>query len=263
MFIGEIIGGVGSLIGGYMNKESNEKIAAQNIAMQREFAQQGIRWKVADAKAAGIHPLYALGAQTNSFSNIVGDNSMGDAVSSASQNFGRAAQAAMTRNEREATNALTALQLEKAGLENDLLRTEIVGKKRAMLGPALPGLDGRGAALAGQGDAARAAAAVSLPKPGTPRNYELGAGPLLRANPKHSQQDDISKEYGDEGLPQLPGQIRFAVDYLKSIGAWPGDTWMDPNVTGSPAYIIKAMRDAERGALSDKQRRRNWRYRYR
>lgn len=32
----------------------------QNIALQREFAQMGIRWRVEDAKAAGLHPMYAL-----------------------------------------------------------------------------------------------------------------------------------------------------------------------------------------------------------
>lgn len=30
-------------------------------AVQREFAQHGIRWRVEDAKAAGLHPLFALG----------------------------------------------------------------------------------------------------------------------------------------------------------------------------------------------------------
>lgn len=39
---------------------------AQNNATQREFAQNGIQWKVEDAKKAGIHPLYALGASTAS-----------------------------------------------------------------------------------------------------------------------------------------------------------------------------------------------------
>lgn len=34
----------------------------RNEALQREFAQQGIRWRVEDAKAAGLHPLAALGA---------------------------------------------------------------------------------------------------------------------------------------------------------------------------------------------------------
>lgn len=39
-----------------------------NAALQREFAQHGIQWKVADAQAAGVHPLYALGGGTPSFS---------------------------------------------------------------------------------------------------------------------------------------------------------------------------------------------------
>lgn len=37
------------------------RTAASNEALQREFAQMGIRWRVEDAKAAGLHPLYALG----------------------------------------------------------------------------------------------------------------------------------------------------------------------------------------------------------
>ena len=185
MFIGEVIGGLGSLLGGWLGSESQKDINAKNIAMQQQFAQQGIRWKVADAKAAGIHPLYALGAQTHSFQNLAGDSSMGDAVKSASQNFGRAAQAAMTAKEREATNMLTALQLEKAGLENDLLRTEVIGKKRAMLGPALPGLDGKGAALAGQGDA---------------RKYSLAHDIPLQARGSETKAEKLEDEYGDESI---------------------------------------------------------------
>lgn len=44
---------------------------AQNEALQREFAQMGIRWKVDDAKAAGLHPLSALGTQTSSYSPTI------------------------------------------------------------------------------------------------------------------------------------------------------------------------------------------------
>lgn len=250
--LGDIIGGLGSLVGGFMNQRSQEKIAAQNLAAQREFAQSGIRWKVADAKAAGVHPLFALGAQTTSFTpqSVGGGDAMGDAVASASQSFGRAAQAAMTSDERAASTALTTLQMEKAGLENELLRTEIVGKKRAMLGPAMPSL-AKGGALPGQGDA------IALPKPGTARNYETGLG-VIRANPSHSQQDDISKEYGDEGLPQLPGQLRFIYDTLKSFGVDAYERQLNPDVAGSIAYIIQRMQRAEQGALTDRQRRRNW-----
>lgn len=48
----------------------SRKQAHEQMDMQREFAQQGISWKVADAKRAGIHPLYALGASTHSYSPV-------------------------------------------------------------------------------------------------------------------------------------------------------------------------------------------------
>ena len=40
---------------------ANKKITDKDRALQREFAQHGTRWKVEDARAAGIHPLYSLG----------------------------------------------------------------------------------------------------------------------------------------------------------------------------------------------------------
>jgi len=40
----------------------------QNIQLQKDFAQHGIRWRVEDAKAAGIHPLAAVGAAGASYS---------------------------------------------------------------------------------------------------------------------------------------------------------------------------------------------------
>lgn len=43
------------------NKFSREMFG-QNAALQREFAQMGIRWKMQDAIAAGINPNYAIGA---------------------------------------------------------------------------------------------------------------------------------------------------------------------------------------------------------
>lgn len=43
------------------NESLYRDTTASNEALQREFAQMGIRWKVDDAKAAGLHPLYALG----------------------------------------------------------------------------------------------------------------------------------------------------------------------------------------------------------
>ena len=57
---------LGSVVSGLFGKSEADK----NIKYQKQFAQHGIRWKVEDAKAAGLHPLYALGANTHSFTPV-------------------------------------------------------------------------------------------------------------------------------------------------------------------------------------------------
>lgn len=102
-----------------------------NRQMQVDFAQHGIKWKVEDAKSAGIHPVYALGAPTTSYSPVSlstpADNSMGNAIASAGQDVGRAINATRTGAERTDayTKAVQALSLEKGALENQLLASQI------------------------------------------------------------------------------------------------------------------------------------------
>lgn len=83
---------------------ANSANADRNIQMQREFAQNGIRWKVEDAKRAGIHPMYALGASGASFSPVsIGAqpvSGVADALASAGQDIGRAVHATRTAQER-------------------------------------------------------------------------------------------------------------------------------------------------------------------
>lgn len=130
------IGSVGSLFGGGSKSglRAQENINAQNMQLQREFAQNGIRWRVEDAKRAGIHPLYALGAQLPTYSPstfIPGDyggrkdyggalRGLGDAASQ----FARSIDATRTPDEFVAAR-LNDLTLQRAELENDLLRSQI------------------------------------------------------------------------------------------------------------------------------------------
>lgn len=139
--LGDLISAGTKLIGGIMGrndaKDAQQRAdyaAAQNIALQKEFAQHGIQWRVDDAKRAGIHPIYALGSAGASFSpvsqNFSADSSLPNALAGAGQDIGRAINA--TRNPKERVDAYTAtaqkLQLENAALNNDLLRTEIASK---------------------------------------------------------------------------------------------------------------------------------------
>lgn len=61
----------GNVIGSIVTNDSNRQAANENFILnrdlQKEFAQNSIQWRVDDAKKAGIHPLYALGAQGASY----------------------------------------------------------------------------------------------------------------------------------------------------------------------------------------------------
>lgn len=219
-FLGGLIGAGSRLLGGFMSNNSAEEIAARNIAMQREFAQNGIQWKVADARKAGIHPLYALGAQTHSFSNVAGGEGLGSSLAEAGQDVSRAIQATRSAEDRSSAVLKTVqdLELTNMGLKNELLATQIA-KLKAQVGPPLPTGAGEGT-----------------------RDMTLFEGTAPVTTPKvEAKQDDVSKEYGDEGLPQIPGQYRFARNWLKSLGyTWDmhgisraiadGLIWVDRNV---------------------------------
>jgi len=106
---------------------------------QREFAQNGIRWRVADAKAAGLHPLAALGAAGASYSPVIsaGSDSLGDRLGGVrdslmemGQNTKRAEVATMTPHERE----MEELALERAKLQNRLLEGQIQNEWAALMG---------------------------------------------------------------------------------------------------------------------------------
>lgn len=121
-FAAGALGAVGSLIGGGISASN----ARDQMAQQREFAQNGIRWKVADAKAAGIHPLAALGAQTFSYNPvIVGDGGISEALGRMGQGIDRAAEAKAAQAEREANDVVRGLQIEGLKLDNQRKQQQI------------------------------------------------------------------------------------------------------------------------------------------
>lgn len=105
--VGELLGGVGSIVGAGMSGANAATINALNYEHQKEFAQNGIRWKVADAKAAGLHPLAALGAQTSGYtpSAVVGDSPDFSFLRDIERDVGRAIDAKSTAAERAANKA--------------------------------------------------------------------------------------------------------------------------------------------------------------
>lgn len=151
-----LIGAGSSLIGGLLDRKAADKQYKQ----QKEFAQSGIQWKVKDAEKAGIHPLYALGANTVSYSpQQVGDNSswLGDV----GQNIGRAIDATRSNPAKAQALAQTAAQIQLEGLQldNDIKRAQLSSSmalaRQAGSAPGLPSVSTREAltGMPGQGDA--------------------------------------------------------------------------------------------------------------
>lgn len=139
--------GTGSqLFGDYMAREAagdeaqrqrqhQDQVNAANYAMQKEFAQMGIRWRAEDARAAGIHPLAAIGANTTgatpSFQASEPSYHKSDFYSKMGQNLSRAVAATMTSQERLENK----LRLEGLSIDNQIKQAEL---DKLKLGPPAP-----------------------------------------------------------------------------------------------------------------------------
>lgn len=216
-----IISAGSSLLGGILGGNRADAAAEKQAQTQREFAQSGIQWKVKDAEAAGIHPLYALGANTVSYSPVtVGDGGIGKGLSDASQDIGRAAKAALTHGDRDSVQSkqVAALQLERAGLENELLRSQIA-KERAQIGPAMPALNA-GGVIPGQPATLTTAGGYPVKpddikqKPDTMPATGIirPAGVPLKTNKYLSDAQDVEDRYGETVSDWIIGPANLAVD---------------------------------------------------
>lgn len=115
---GDIFSAASSLIGGWLDRDAKRDAFDKNAELQREFAQHGIRWRVEDAKAAGLHPLAAVGMQPASASPIFMEGGgMGDAFARAGSDIGRAISAKQTSSERLSERLLEA-QIKGQEIEN-------------------------------------------------------------------------------------------------------------------------------------------------
>lgn len=109
--LGGIIQAGAELLGAGFNHQEGEQnrqiqwdVHRENQALQREFAQNGIRWRTEDAKAAGLHPLFALtgnGASYTPQGIQVGNERPGDNIGRAGQHLGREVSAAQDRHTRD------------------------------------------------------------------------------------------------------------------------------------------------------------------
>jgi len=186
--LGNVISAVGNVVGGIIG--SNDK--AKDRKLQKQFAQEGIRWKVADAKAAGIHPLAALGAQTTSYAPVsVGGPSLASGLASAGQDISRAVDATRTGGERldAYSKTIQDLNVQRMGLENELLASQIAKVRQAGGNPPMP-TPGDRRFLEGQGDS-----------------------PLVKVSP-------FSRTAADPANPAIEAGASPETGYGRSITGW-------------------------------------------
>lgn len=126
------IGALADAVGLGLDYFASKEAAKKSWKQQKKILQNQIQWRVADAVKAGLHPLAALGVNPASGPGPASIGDIGGAMSSMGQNVGRAVEAYMTPADKHAAR-LALLAEERAGLENDLLRSQIAGSAKALL----------------------------------------------------------------------------------------------------------------------------------
>jgi gas vesicle protein len=120
---------LGSVAGALISKKSSSDTNQQNYTESKEFAKHGIQWRVEDAKKAGLHPLYALGAPAMSPNPSTPD--MTD-YSKIGQSVGSSIDKSLDKNSKHQQNIQTHIMNEQLkGLQIDnMLKLRDAGKPR-------------------------------------------------------------------------------------------------------------------------------------
>ncbi|QXP44186.1 MAG: DNA pilot protein [Arizlama microvirus] len=174
--LGTLLGGGLKLAGSLIGQSKEQKL-------QKQFAKNAIQWKVQDAEAAGIHPLYALGANTVSYAPMGLGSQLGDIGGEMGQDISRAIAAPQDSKERASdyTRSLQALQLERGSLENELLRGQIRNVNAAGSPPVSPDVKST-EIIDGQGDTRAPVSAF---------------GVTVKPRASETPAQDLENEYGE------------------------------------------------------------------
>jgi len=206
--LGALIGAGASLLGIGAAKDAQKqqaRIAEQNRQDQIMFAQKGIQWRAEDAKAAGISKLYALGANTASYSPVsVGGSQVPSAISAAGQNIGRAVDATaghLGRAGHFATD-IAQTQLEGLKIDNEIKRADLLSKLNLRNQPGTPPAyplvnDETIPIMDGQGNA-KIRLQRNLTPAGNEPNRSFGVNPEVDMwRTKHGYAPEVPQELGE------------------------------------------------------------------
>lgn len=231
----------------------NAQLQTEYSAMQQErFLQNQTQWKVNDAKAAGIHPLYALGAPSATFAPapVSFDSGVGRAGEAIARGF-REHYANQRQDQRDAQDR------EWRQLQGEVLRSEVnrnnaeAQRHMALANQALATQPGR-AAPAGGGYAQDIETGVLVPTQGSGsavpgQNAAGGSSKSVQVVP--SQQRAVNPKRHDKVAATNAGWAEYVVDNrsgkypLKVLAPYNEEGWTEgieslPN-TMYPMFIKK------------------------
>lgn len=237
---GAAIGAAAIIGSGLLGKKTERDIAAADRRLQYDFAQQGIQWRVADAKKAGVHPLYALGANIPTYSPVAraGGDSFAESLGLAGQKIGDAIGQRADEERRKKDEARRrALEDDRIRAETQLLRSQIAGQnlknvnsnRPPVVGNQLiPGQSGGSGALRSYAGGMRV---VHFRDAGDKRSYQvfypgeathqdledtIGASAELVSAARTFNQPDRRKKWGPHGWKRWRSDVK--VEELP--GAW-------------------------------------------
>lgn len=192
--LGALIGGAASLAGGLLNNNAQAKNAAADRKAQKEYAQNSVQWRAADAKSAGLHPLATMGYSGSSYTPVGGGSGMGTAVSQAGQQIG-AAMSASPKNK-------LAQQLGASSMAVDAANVELLQAQKLQI------LDGLRKSQQGIKPSM-----TSLPSPGKTTPVIVG-GKQLPHDKTTSDAESWEQRYGDVAQ-EIGGAITAYQDFVK------------------------------------------------
>lgn len=155
-----LVGAGSDLIGGLIGSKGSSSNKSVKLMEAQARVQRGL-WEdqlpslVKGAKTAGLHPLVAAGVSPASGPSIpmIGDDgasNLAAGFSNMGQNLGRAVAAHQTEDERSSSQIMQALAVERAALENQLLKHQVTSVNQ----PTTIAYTGGRDIIPGQGDGA-------------------------------------------------------------------------------------------------------------
>lgn len=258
------IGATSSLLSGVLSNwgKSDDNFGKMKD-LQLAFAQNALRWRVEDAKRAGIHPLAALGANVHSFApQYIGGRQKTDyGVGAAGQDIARAVRQIKTAEEKKLEDFAMKLaelkvgeqELRNEGMKQDLLERRLNNQNEISI-PSKKGNYLKGLGIIGQG-----IKEYDLPEDKlyqvqpVPKSWSMGtqAGAAPMGQYKHDRFGILSYWPGQEAMDFISESVPAAFKWWKDLAKykWVISKGLQNPGTKEHKFYLKEKRKLEKNTM--------------